>query len=622
MTDINTQFIHRNNYTASLKEGSPVLKEGQMVYGQLKQLLPGQRAEVQIGSEKWIARLEMPMKAGDSYYFQVQATEPEIQLKVVAGPLQVSESQGTSMSQLIDAMKLPKSEAVEALLSLVVKQKLSMTKEEIQMASKWLESLSPQLRSEALAVIKTMAELKLPMSESIFRTLLAGNSPTTMHKQLSSFQQLLAMEQNIDASIKEKLLSPLQQLGQTTKEMKAATVLGQSIQMLLNEETNSSLRFTLLQTMKEAGLLPSRTSLANLSQMLLSEITFASNKEGASHQSILQTLQQMEQSAQVSSSQWGVLQKQIEALENESTMQKQEWTTFFARLQSSTGVDEARNFIKEASFLLFRQIGSNLTGNTVSTHPNSFPIYNFPPPIQEKMITFLAQMETATHPQLQQIVTAAENSAVAQLDGKIITDILRQTIRTLGINVEADIRSGNSELSRLAESFKPQLVQLLQQSALSPALRESAEQLLGRMNAPLLSMAETTGQQQITMQLPLEWFGKKMDATLQWSSRLKEDGKLDPNYARILFYLTMSSIGETVIDMQVQNRIVTLSIYEEKGNLQPVGTVLQSHLQQGLEQIDYHLSGISFKPLHPTEQKTNPIKWGQQGETGGVDIRI
>ena len=55
-----------------------VLNEGQMFHGQIKQLFPGQMAEVQIGGQKVIAKLEVPMKAGDSYYFQVNAVKTRI----------------------------------------------------------------------------------------------------------------------------------------------------------------------------------------------------------------------------------------------------------------------------------------------------------------------------------------------------------------------------------------------------------------------------------------------------------------------------------------------------------------------------------------------------------------
>ena len=54
-----------------------------------------------------------------------------------------------------------------------------------------------------------------------------------------------------------------------------------------------------------------------------------------------------------------------------------------------------------------------------------------------------------------------------------------------------------------------------------------------------------------------------MDATLQWNGRMKDNGKIDANYARVLFYLQMASMQETVIDMQVQNRVVTVTVFNE-----------------------------------------------------------
>ena len=48
------------------------MKEGQVVHGTIKKLYPNQTAEVQIGNQKVIAKLETPLKAGDSHFFQVE----------------------------------------------------------------------------------------------------------------------------------------------------------------------------------------------------------------------------------------------------------------------------------------------------------------------------------------------------------------------------------------------------------------------------------------------------------------------------------------------------------------------------------------------------------------------
>ncbi len=86
---------------------------------------------------------------------------------------------------------------------------------------------------------------------------------------------------------------------------------------------------------------------------------------------------------------------------------------------------------------------------------------------------------------------------------------------------------------------------------------------MARMNGMQLLSGENGHQHQLIMQVPLDFFGKQMDATLQWNGRMKEDGKIDANFARVLFYLNMESLKETVIDMQVQNRIVTINVFND-----------------------------------------------------------
>ena len=73
-----------------------------------------------------------------------------------------------------------------------------------------------------------------------------------------------------------------------------------------------------------------------------------------------------------------------------------------------------------------------------------------------------------------------------------------------------------------------------------------------------------------------------MDATLQWNGRMKDNGKIDANYARVLFYLQMASMQETVIDMQVQNRVVTVTVFNENSEIQSLAEPLKVALKSGL----------------------------------------
>ena len=78
-------------------------------------------------------------------------------------------------------------------------------------------------------------------------------------------------------------------------------------------------------------------------------------------------------------------------------------------------------------------------------------------------------------------------------------------------------------------------------------------------------------QHQLIMQVPLEFFGKRIDATLQWNGQMQKNGKIDADFARILFYLELDSIDKTIIDMQVQNRVVMVTVFNADDTLKSIG---------------------------------------------------
>lgn len=84
------------------------LKQGQVFHGTIKQLYPDQMAEVQVGNQKLIAKLEVPLKAGDAHFFQVTGTNPQTELKVVTGSMAQTTSPSQQISQLLESMNLPK----------------------------------------------------------------------------------------------------------------------------------------------------------------------------------------------------------------------------------------------------------------------------------------------------------------------------------------------------------------------------------------------------------------------------------------------------------------------------------------------------------------------------------
>jgi len=133
--------ITGNQPSAIQPNGPMAMKEGQVVHGTIKQLFPNQTAEVQIGGQKVIAKLEAPLKAGDAHFFQVTKGAPELQLKVVTGPLEQGKGITQQAQQLIQAMGLNKSMELQAAAQFFLKEQLPISKEILLQAEQLMKNL-------------------------------------------------------------------------------------------------------------------------------------------------------------------------------------------------------------------------------------------------------------------------------------------------------------------------------------------------------------------------------------------------------------------------------------------------------------------------------------------------
>lgn len=110
---------------ANISQNQPLtLKQGQVLHGTVKKLYPDQIAEVQVGGHKLLAKLETPLKAGDSYFFQVTSISPQAELKVVTGPMNASSTMKQQVQELLDTLKLPKTADLMQVVSHLIKEQV------------------------------------------------------------------------------------------------------------------------------------------------------------------------------------------------------------------------------------------------------------------------------------------------------------------------------------------------------------------------------------------------------------------------------------------------------------------------------------------------------------------
>ncbi len=610
-----------------------VLREGQVFHGTIKQLYPDQLAEIQVGGHRLIAKLEVPLAAGDTHFFQVTHTGAETELKVVTGPMSSSTGTQQQMTQLLQSMNLPQTKEMQQVMGHFLKNQMPVTREQLLQAEAWMKAL-PQgvTKEEALGAMQRMVELKMPFTNEVFQALVQGAKTTGMRAALQNFISQLTNEPNIPQQLKTNLLTQLQTIAKPLENETGGVILARAVQTLTEQNTLMTDRQQALALLKEAGIIPKSAAIANwqsasaqtavpsLQQQpnqagqLIGQMMTAT--EGESTMVVQQVRTFLQKEALLTTEQKNQLQQMAERF-TQLPQTKQTMEVFARQLQDQL----LKAFSANSESHLFAQ---NEHGLTVKDQLLSLLKPDTIPALNDLLMRDLVRTTTeASQPALKALMTEAEAIVRNAVDSQAMEQALKTVVKGLGISYEAALNSKTADIQALAQSVKPQLLSLLQEAQVTPALRDSAEVLMARLNGMQLLSGENGHQHQLVMQVPLEFFGRQMDATLQWNGRMGKDGKIDADFARILFYLNMESLHETVIDMQVQNRVVTITVFNDDPQLSILAEPLKQSLKGGLGDKEYKLSGIFIKPF----EETNPVKGTQiskpaPDQWNGVDIRI
>ncbi|UPW84118.1 hypothetical protein [Lysinibacillus sp. Ag94] len=629
MTATSLNPIQMQQSALTLNNQPLTLKQGQVFQGTIKQLYPDQMAEIQVGHQKFIAKLEVPLKAGDAHFFQVTGTSPQTELKVVTGPMGQTASQSQQINQLLDSMNLPKTAEMQQLLAHFMKAQLPISKEQLMQAEVWLKALPEGVtKMDALQAIQKMVELKMPMTNDVFQALISGQKTTGMVSVMESFTQLLTKEIALPENLKQTLIQQVNAIAKPFEVETGSLVLAKSIQILSNNAAAMSEKIQAMNILKEAGILPQQATLQNWSSF--SDVKSVQSNQfqqaGEVIQAILTTKSDninhlVDQLKSWTANQSLLTNEQRQSLNqlidrfNQLPATKQTLEIFAKQMQEQF----IKAFAENSSERLFTQDANALS---IKDHLLSLLKHEATTPLQNEVFMRNLMKNSVESPQamIQQIVTQADAHVQNSMDSKAMEHALKTVLKNLGVSYEATLSNKSADLQQIAHQLKPQLHTLLQETHISPQLKEAAEMLMARMNGMQLASGENGHQHQLIMQVPLEFFGKKMDATLQWNGRMKEDGKIDANYARILFYLQMESMKETVIDMQVQNRVVSVTVFNEN-DIIPLAEPLKSALKIGLAEKEYQLSGVFIKQFEKAQPVKTPVV-GQQEEHSGVDFRI
>src|SRR5699024_4139685 len=212
-----------------------------------------------------------------------------------------------------------------------------------------------------------------------------------------------------------------------------------------------------------------------------------------------------------------------------------------------------RNVIQQQLFsLLPEQTQQQLHTIFQSTNQPTIQLHAF--------LSLLSQQSTADV--LQSLSAMLNNeSSLSGTNQEQFLSYIRQYISTLGLadefHLSNQLKSNLQQIAQTlqlptdhqAQSIKSMLLQIIQQGSQLGA-SDKALQLVHFINGmQLQSLQESPHLLQALLQIPGEKFSAYGDMTIQFEGQKTEEGKLNPDFCRILFVLDLANIRETIIDM-------------------------------------------------------------------------
>ncbi|WP_370222803.1 hypothetical protein [Cytobacillus sp.] len=612
------QRIIRNDQNNAVKTAA--FRPGQIVSGRIVKLFPNQRAEVHIGSHKVIAQLETPLSANSRYWFKVEPDEGMLRLKV----MESANRPGTSApaESLLSQLGMQLSRENKMLIQFFLKEQLPITAETLKMASEWIKE--SQSAEDGLRTVKELIVRQLPLSKNIFLALSSVLHGDTLSSLMGELQEEL---RDADLSPKgQRLYSLLGDLITTSREK-----LGQQAIFRLFSEwldtKNLASSHTAFQLLKVLGLMPGEAD----EDAALKQLTEGSlQNKPISH----------------------VLTELLKANESEN---RQEFILNFAKLngiisQRSESIGQAQtletlfNDIRNGkiSFPAEKNLLNALFKSALSHTLNADlgQLLSGEPEFKQAAVQ-AGILLAGEKPSAAAALTLLEKTMLDELKNIMRTELnftydqgniqseLKRIIRTLGLSHEHDvlnlIKHHDEEAAEKLDTLKPLLMGLLNEET-SHSAKDAAERLLHKLTGFQALSQESGPLQHYIFQLPVSLWGKITDLTMQWSGRKTEMGKIDPSHCRVIFYLNLEHLNETIVDLQVQNRIINISVINENKEIKDLTAPFAADLKENLLKINYKLSSVSFqKPesagdtLLARETMTSIV---QSNQFSGVDIRI
>lgn len=610
------------------------LKVGDVVKGTVVKVLSNDQALVNINGSVINAKLETPLQRGDVTMLQVQPESS--QGLIVLKPLGASQVAITneSLASLLKQFGLNNSASERLLLQQMHLAGLPLNKENVARLAPVLTMIDSQANAPQTIQAGIIAlQRGLPVTEQTVRALqqvLFGQPLDRVASallqnivQLSTSQSASAAqpEQRVQASTQQLLIQLQEQLQHVITTARQGVMQAVSSPGHDGVQPQQSVQSTQVsaQAQQQIGAHAS----ANTSLQ-------APPSQGQSAQSAVgQVTGQAAQSAvgQAAGQTASVELGQSAGMVNVTAMGASPEMVATASQGGAPGTSWISNVLKLLG-INHEQLAASLSSRAASggvadiqqqlSHSQPQPQINVAAQQAQQGMSPAQQAQTAQTAQTAH-TGQAEQAQLAQAQATTQTQAQVQAAQGAqsqggAMNVEANTANQTIQANQaptpsaiLLDNVKSMLLQLNQMADLPQAVRDSAQQLLQHITGQQLFLASDRASQfaHMTLFIPLYDEHGSQTAAINIQSRKGQHGGLDPKNCRMVFDLNMQHLGETLIDVNVTNKIVSVQMHNDHPIIGQLLEEGRAAIQEALLNIGYQLSSLTHAPFPNEDDPAN-----------------
>lgn len=580
-----------------------VLRNGQIALGKVTKIYPNNRAAVQIGSHRFIAQIETPLAVGEGYIFRIeQKNDQLLQLRVLGH--ETTDISQKQIQALLRQFNLPVNMTNIQFVQALFDAAIPFSQKELQDALQVINRLGDSSKMQLL--LKQMMSQKIPISENIVRALLTFQESNLSSPLRNALQTLHNLPQTEEvAKLKSLITSMVQRPGLAVLQSLPARELSSIIEslQLFKLVPSKGMKHDLASSATGTGI--KQASIQQLLQALQRSSTYDSHSKSMKH--LIEQYQSLQHRANHLIHEFSLI--------DTSGLTKDQFTQLTQRM-----INDLIPLLPKEQQVIVRNI-------LQSNQSQSLPLI-------QSMLHSLSSNHFYSL-LLESLVTEDERKVMPQNEsGNFIQQRFllhtAQLLQSLGLSHESMIKNMTNQFENLPfhpfnvnNTIKAMLLNFIQEDRTT---LENFQQLVHYINGMQLQTREEGNMIHIQLQVPGEKIGLPEDLMLTFEGRKKENDEIDIDFCRILFFLHLYHIEETIIDMNIQKRVISLTVYNaDHQTLTEKAKSLRGPLEQALSTINYRLSTVRFKPLEEDDRKRvkeqEPIQQSPSSHEG-FDLRI